>query len=147
MAQIDDAHFQNSVVSCQDFYPGIRWISAKEFINLNGEREWNIVDVRSDAERAVSVIPGSISINAFRENIDVYKEQPVLAYCTIGCRSASFAQILQEQGIEVYNLWGGVIGWALQGGKFSTLTGSPTRKVHTHGKRWNLLPPEYTAVW
>ena len=38
--------------------------------------------------------------------------KPVLVYCTVGCRSAGQAQILQEQGVEVYNLWGGVIDWA-----------------------------------
>ena len=142
-----DSKFKDMATSCQDFYPGIRWISSQQFMGLRHERVWRIVDVRSPAERAVSIIPGSISLRTYRESIGKYEGEPVMVYCTVGCRSAGHAHTLQEQGIEVYNLWGGVIDWALHGGKFSTVTGAPTREVHTHGKRWNLLPPTYIAVW
>jgi sodium/bile acid cotransporter 7 len=105
------------------------------------------VDVRSEAERAVSIIPGSISLEVYRESIDEFRVDPVMVYCTVGCRSAGYAQSFQEQGINAYNLRGGVIDWAHYGGKFATLDGTPTRKVHTHGRRWNLLPATYVAVW
>ena len=111
------------------------------------ERVWHIVDVRSEAERAVSIIPGSISWDAYRTHLEVYRENPVLVYCTVGCRSAGYVQSLQELNVEVYNLWGGVIEWAQHGGTFTTEAGMPTKKVHTHGRRWDMLPPTYKAVW
>ena len=64
-----NSHFENMVVSCQDFYPGIRWISTLDFVERRNEREWHIVDVRSDEERAVSMIPGSIAISVYQDKI------------------------------------------------------------------------------
>ncbi len=141
------ADYKTLVSSCQEFYTGIRWISTSEFMKLRNERQWHIVDVRTDAERAVSIIPGALSLETYRALHEDFDGQPVLVYCTVGCRSAGQAQILQEQGVEVYNLWGGVIDWAFHNGEFTTLSGAPTREVHTHGKRWNLLPPTHMAVW
>ena len=135
------------VDSCQSLYPDIRWISTSEFLAYRSERKWQVVDVRTEEERAVSIIPDAISISDYRHHKGEFRGQPVLVYCTAGCRSASHTQILLEQGVEAYNLWGGVVDWAQHGGKFTTLTGTPTRKVHTHGKRWNLLPSTYIAVW
>lgn len=133
--------------SCQSLYPDIRWISTGDFQQYQSTRQWLIVDVRSKEEREVSIIPGAIAISDFRKRFAEFVGKPVLVYCTVGCRSAGHTQALFEQGIDAYNLWGGVIDWARHGGEFSTVTGTPTRRVHTHGKRWNLLPPEYIAVW
>jgi rhodanese-related sulfurtransferase len=139
--------FQTMVSSCQDFYSGIHWMTTQQFKARQDGRNWCIVDVRSLVERKVSVIPDSISIDEYRENIDVFRGRPVLVYCTVGCRSAGVAQQLHEQGVEVYNLWGGVVDWATHSGEFVTLEGKPTRIVHTHGRRWDLVPPPYIAVW
>jgi rhodanese-related sulfurtransferase len=147
MKHIGSSAFQTMVVSCQDFYPGIHWIKTRDFMDRPDRSKWIIVDVRTEVERSVSVIPASVSMRAFRERIEHYEGQPVLVYCTVGCRSAGAAQSLQEIGVEVYNLWGGVIDWAREGGDFCTLSGQPTKSVHTHGKRWNLLPSGYKAVW
>ena len=135
------------VDSCQSLYPDIRWISTSEFMEYRSKGEWQIVDVRSNEERDVSIIPTSISLSDYRQHVKAFAGQPVLVYCTVGCRSAGHTQFLLEQGIDAYNLWGGVIDWAQHGGEFTMLSGILTRKVHTHGKRWNLLPATYIPVW
>jgi rhodanese-related sulfurtransferase len=138
---------EDLVTACHSFYAAFPWITAEEFRQQQDERVWHIVDVRTEVERAVSIIPGAISISDYESRINEFAGDPVLIYCTVGCRSAAYAQTLHDQGIEVYNLWGGVVDWALHGGSFATLTGTSTCKVHTHGRRWNLIPAPYIAVW
>ncbi|MDF1516230.1 MAG: rhodanese-like domain-containing protein, partial [Anaerolineae bacterium] len=99
-----------------------------ECMEMRGERHWVIVDVRSEVEREVSIIPGAIAFAEFQAYADAYLGQPVLVYCTVGCRSATHTHNLREQGVEAYNLWGGVVDWAEYGGKFTTLTGQRTKK-------------------
>ena len=149
MTSDQDSHqaLHNFVDGCQSLYPDIPWMTAHEFMDMRGERHWVIVDVRTDAERQVSIIPGAMFLADYQQHAAQHKGQPVLVYCTVGCRSASHTDNLRAQGIEAYNLWGGVLDWAAAGGAFTTLTGQPTHAVHTHGRRWDLLPPAYTAVW
>jgi rhodanese-related sulfurtransferase len=122
-------------------------LNTVEFQEHRSDRVWQIVDVRSQEELAVSIIPGAIPLADYFKRIKEFSRQPALVYCTIGCRSTGHTQILSAQGVEAYNLWGGVVDWARHGGEFRTLDGKPTRNVHTHGKRWNLLPYSYKAVW
>jgi hypothetical protein len=48
--------------------------------------------------------------------------------------------------MKAFNLHGGVLAWALNGGSFVTPEGEPTRRVHVYGEPWDVLPPEYEAV-
>jgi hypothetical protein len=47
-----------------------------------------IVDVRTAAERKVSVIPGSIALEAYEKNRGAYAGRTIVFYCTAGYRSA-----------------------------------------------------------
>lgn len=147
MEHFHDARFLHMVDACHEFYADIPWISADEILSQRDPRSWMIVDVRTEAERAVSIIPGAVSLGDYEAQREAFKGDPVLVYCTVGCRSAGVTQTLHEQGVEAYNLWGGVVDWALHGGPFVTQAGMPTYEVHTHGRRWHLLPPPYVAVW
>lgn len=104
------------------------------------------VDVRSDEERAVSMLPGAIDKEAFEANREDYRNRPVVTYCTIGARSGLYAKKLQKDGYDVYNLRGSVLSWS-HAGRTLEHDGQPTRRVHTYGHRWALLPEGYEAVY
>jgi rhodanese-related sulfurtransferase len=107
-----------------------------------------IVDVRGRKERDVSVIPGSMPREEFRERFESIPPRPVLVYCTIGQRSGEFTKKLRSEGVEAYNLAGGILLWVAEGGGVvDGSSGEPTRRVHVYGSRWNLLPESYEAVW
>lgn len=125
-------------------FPGIRELNVNELLKMKSEKQIVLVDVRTDAERAVSIIPDAISEDEFNANRNRFQNLPVIAYCTIGYRSGLFAKRVTE--IQVYNLIGGVLAWANAGQEFSNANG-PTRRVHVYGKKWNLLPEGYSAIW
>jgi hypothetical protein len=41
---------------------------------------------------------------------------------------------------------GSIIGWCQANELLAAPDGGETRRVHTYGPKWNLLPPEYEAV-
>jgi len=101
-----------------------------------------LFDVRSDKERAVSVIAGAISdADAIPEGAEV------VVYCTIGLRSGISARELRERGVNALNLRGGILAWIADGGGVVDANGTPTRRIHVYGRRWNVLPEGFEAVW
>ncbi len=111
-----------------------------------GEGEVVLVDVRDASERAVSVIPGAISVEELQAAGDVIQDRLVVTYCTIGYRSGRYAERLLERDFRVANLEGSLLAWIHAGGALVDAEG-PTRRVHVYGKRWNLLPAGYEPVW
>jgi rhodanese-related sulfurtransferase len=97
-------------------------------------------------ERSVSIIPGARSKEEFETHLDEHAGRHILVYCTAGCRSGAYAKELRERGLNAFNLRGGVLDWALSGGPSVKPDGEPTRRVHVHGQRWNVLPPGYQVV-
>jgi sodium/bile acid cotransporter 7 len=104
------------------------------------------VDVRGDAERAVSTIPGAIVPNQLAGALELEPDRQIIVYCTIGARSANFTNRLKRHGIEARNLVGGVLAWANAGGGFEH-EGSSTTSVHVNGPAFNILPEGFKAVW
>ena len=78
-----------------------------------------LIDVRSDAEHAQAKIEGSthIPLHLLPMKVDDLRSgEPVVFYCRSGARSAQACAWLMSQGIEnVYNLAGGIMGWARDG--------------------------------
>ena len=107
---------------------------------------WHLIDVRRNAERDVSWIPGSISLAMFEHRPNLYTNRPLLLYCTAGWRSAEKAQELVEKGYDAKNLHAGILGWAQAGGSLMSFTGQ-THRVHVFESKWNLLPDGYAPVW
>jgi rhodanese-related sulfurtransferase len=113
-----------------------------------------LIDVRDDAEIAVSRIEGALSPAEFAVRFRVGgppKTKTLVAYCTIGYRSGKFAEQLAAQGFKVFNLEGGLLSWVQKGGTVvrrqpdgRTVT---VAEVHVYSKEWNLLPPGYQAKW
>ncbi len=119
-----------------------------------GDTNVVFIDVREDKEITVSKIPGALSpaefAAAFRHT-GLPKEKTIVTYCTLGFRSGKYAEPLLAKGLRVKNLEGGLLAWAgaqgplLHRDKDGLVIG--TREVHVYDKEWNLLPPNYKAVW
>lgn len=104
--------------------------------------EFLLVDVRSEAETAVSMIPGSITRADFESSQDDYRGRTVVAYCTIGGRSLLFAQRLVSRGFTCLNYRDGILGWCETGQPLVRPTGEDTKEVHTHN-RFFRVPDSY----
>ena len=120
-----------------------------------GNKPYVLVDVRTADERAVSSIPGSVSSADYESNFDAkYRDERVVAYCTIGYRSGKYVEkLIEEKGVDAYNLRGSVLAWTHAGGELvdgggsGGGSGAPTTRVHTFGKKWALARSGYDSVW
>jgi rhodanese-related sulfurtransferase len=139
--------FASLVHECIQLHPDASWITIEEFQSKENRGDWVIVDARDFEEREVSIIPSAIGIEEFIENKEDFKKTPILFYCTIGCRSGLWAEELKADGFEAYNLWGGVLAWALSRHPLVTPEGETTKRVHVYGEKWALLPNGFDCVW
>ena len=127
-------------------FPDVPDLSAQKAMNLKADRRTVLIDIREPREQQVSMLPGAITEKEFMNNPLKYKDAVKIVYCTISYRSGKFAQKLQEKGIAVYNLRGGILAWVHDGGKIYDQNGE-TRRVHVYGRKWNLAPKLYQVVW
>jgi sodium/bile acid cotransporter 7 len=127
--------------ACRLAFPHAPIIRPHEFLRKRAQAPWDIVDARSDRERAVSILPGAVTADDAHDS-----GRPVLVYCTVGWRSGALVTQLRDEGVRAFNLWGGVTAWAAAGQPFVTPEGQSTRKVHVYALPWDVLPPEYESV-
>ena len=78
-----------------------------------------VIDVRQPAEVAAGTVPNAEAIPMhtipLRIN-ELNKDEKLVLVCRSGARSAQACAFLQQQGYdEVYNLRGGMMGWANSG--------------------------------
>jgi len=104
------------------------------------------VDIREAREQQISMIPGSVTEEEFRDDLDKYRNHIVIAYCTISYRSGKLARKLRKQGIIMANLRGGLLAWVHEGGKVVDSKGE-TKRIHVYREDWNYLPKSFEAVW
>jgi rhodanese-related sulfurtransferase len=104
------------------------------------------VDVREPRERAVSRIPGAISLEQLPA---IYRTnpRPVVVYCTIGYRSGLSTRELRAKGIPASNLRGGILAWIANGGQLIDAKQKQTHRVHVYAKNWAAVPENYSAVY
>ncbi len=100
-----------------------------------------LLDVRRDYEFAISHLPGAHhtpnedAVAAL--NLD--PAQPIVAYCSVGYRSARLVSQLQSAGYNaVYNLAGSAFQWANEGRSLVSQD-CPTATVHPFNPVWGLL--------
>ena len=104
-----------------------------------------IIDARSEAERAVSMIPNAVSLSTFRQK-KYAPDKTIVVYCTIGVRSAMTCMSLKADGIEAKNLAGGILNWTAW--EFPLMNkGEETKRLHTYGERWALVPDNINATY
>lgn len=105
-----------------------------------------LLDAREPKEQNVSMITGAIPKQVFEKSDIRYSGKKIIVYCTAGYRSSIFARSLLKDGFDAYSLRGGILFWAHADKPVSNQAG-PTRKVHTNGANWNLLPSGWQATW
>lgn len=118
---------------------------ARESGSKIPQADFVVVDVRSDAEVNVSVIPGAITKAQYENNRDQYAGRLVIAYCTVGGRSGTYAKQLAKDGVRVKNYEGSILKWVDAGLPLVTLKGEPTIRVHTYSDRYQ-IPAKYERV-
>jgi rhodanese-related sulfurtransferase len=133
---------------CHGLYSDVPILRPGEYLvrQRNEEKDWCVVDARSEAEQSVSTLPDAIGAEAFEADPEACTEGPILVYCTAGCRSGAYARKLREADRQVYNLWGGILTWALGGRPFVTPDGKPTRSVAVRGLLTRALSPAYSSM-
>jgi sodium/bile acid cotransporter 7 len=127
-------------------FPAVTDISPQQAMELLKKDEVVFVDTRKPAEMKVSMLPQAITQNAFLSHPEKYAGKTLVGYCTISYRSGVFAREMDEKGISVRNLEGGILAWTLEGGKVYDENGEETNRIHVYGKKWNYAPADYEAV-
>lgn len=127
-------------------FPDLPHLSVAQLLAEMESRQWVIVDVRPEAERKVSTLPGAVSSTQIEADPQRYQGQKLVAYCTLGVRSAKWAQHMRDQGLDVHNLAGSLLAWTHEGGPLVDASGAPTRRVHTYSASWDFTPEAYEGV-
>ncbi len=109
------------------------------------ESDFVVVDVRSDEEVNVSIIPGAITKAKYEKDAGKYRDKLVIPYCTVGGRSGAYAKQLAGKGVKVKNYEGSILKWIDAGLPLVTLEGQPTNRVHTYSDRYR-VPAKYEQV-
>lgn len=104
----------------------IKLVTPEEMHTLVDQKDVQLVDVRTPAERKEGYIKHSQNIDfnspTFDEDIEkLDKTKPVMLYCKSGGRSAKCAEKLIAAGfIKVYDLEGGITQWKFKGFEIET---------------------------
>jgi len=127
-------------------YPTVRKLTTEQlFSMLSAGEHVVLVDVREPEEYDVSHIPGAVPAPEFQaERLD--RATLIVAYCSVGIRSAEYLVELQRKGFHnLYNLQGSIFQWANNGFPLES-EGRRATKVHPYNSRWGtLLRPELHA--
>ena len=140
-------------MAVMSIWPGVSWPAikariAKEFPDVKsiGTAELAkrlaakgdqpvLLDVRTAAEFEVSRLAGARRVDPDAATVALPKDAPIVTYCSVGYRSAKFAQRLQAAGFtNVRNLDGSIFQWANEGRPVE-----PSAKVHPFNKKWGAL--------
>lgn len=125
-------------------YPDTPTISAERLAERLDAAPPLLLDVRTPEEFAVShlagarrVDPGADALPPWLDGLD--RGTPVVAYCSVGWRSAALVQRLRDGGFtDVANLRGSLFRWANEG-RPVVRGDSTVREVHPYDRRWGRL--------
>jgi rhodanese-related sulfurtransferase len=128
----------------QRSFPAVPSVSTQSLANWLGDRHRPapvLLDVRRDYEFAVSHLPEA----RWTPNLEMAialqlaPDQPIVAYCSVGYRSARLVSQLRAAGYtDVYNLTGSLFAWA-NDGRALVAQGQPVTVVHPFNRLWGLL--------
>lgn len=102
-------------------------IDAKQLSEwLASDNPPHLIDVRTLEEMAQAAIDGAVAIPLAVLPLraqEVPKNKEVVFYCRSGARSGQACMFMRQQGYkQLYNLRGGIIGWAQLGLPLAPLT-------------------------
>lgn len=133
-------------------FDGVATITTAEAAAALGTPEPPLLlDTREPDEYATSHLPGARHLPPDADPAevlaDVPRDRPVLVYCSVGWRSARFAQRMAAAGFtDVRNVEGSIFRWAIEGRPLVDAAGAPTERVHAFGPPWSwLVPPARRA--
>lgn len=118
------------------------------------KENYHLLDARPTKEYAVSHISEAVQVGyksfdleTVEANYDV--NDTIVVYCSVGYRSGKIAEQLQKAGYRnVYNLKGGLFGWANEQRPLVSGDQEATDKVHGYNKKWSKwLREEVPAVY
>ncbi len=126
----------------EEDYPGVPEITADDVYGLLGEESAvHLVDVRESVEYSVSHLPGAVQVADFVPD-RLASDSLIVAYCSVGLRSAKYVQQLKARGFtRVYNLRGSIFTWANRGLPL-VVDGRKALHVHPYSERWGKLLKE-----
>ena len=105
----------------QNDYPGVPTVTRAELADALAEgRAVVLLDAREAAEFAVSHLPGAQRVTSAIGAAAVLEgtapDALVVAYCSVGYRSAALVKELRERGVDnAVNLEGSIFAWANAG--------------------------------
>jgi rhodanese-related sulfurtransferase len=136
-------------------YPRVSHISTATLAHwLKQSNPPILLDIREAEEFKISHLQGAnnvtpdtpIPVVVTTVLKDVKKKQRIVVYCSVGYRSAQFAEALQEAGFSnIYNLKGSIFAWANEARPL--YHGSVrVQQVHPYNRQWGqLLDVKYRA--
>ena len=112
--------------------------------SIKCESDWLILDSRELVEFKTSHLPNAKWVGAHDFSIcklsGTPKDAKVVVYCSIGVRSEKIAEKLIASGFSnVWNLYGGIFGWANEHKTLIEGDQTPTLVVHGYNQKWAKL--------
>jgi rhodanese-related sulfurtransferase len=135
----------------QRAFPGVPTLTTQSLANWLSDRKEPLpilLDVRQGDEFAVSHLPGATWVPNLEAALALALDphQPIVAYCSVGYRSARLVSQLRQAGYSKgYNLAGSIFQWANEGRSLVS-QGQPRLAVHPFNALWGrLLKPDLRA--
>lgn len=141
--QFGELEWREIDAALDEDFPAVRHLSVEQLRSMLDQRQqFRLIDVREAEEYQVSHLPGAQLAGSFLVE-SLGRDQLIVAYCSVGLRSAEYVRRLQQQGFHnAYNLRGSIFLWANSGYPLEA-DGRPAMKVHPYSERWGkLLHPE-----
>jgi rhodanese-related sulfurtransferase len=109
-----------------------------------------IVDVREPREIAVSGLARAMPLTSEASREEFVRKaagETVLVYCTVGWRSAQYAKLLADAGVNAFNIDGGLCAWAAAGLPLQDPRHQPTKRIHAYSRDFaGCVPAGFEAV-
>ncbi len=122
----------------------VHTISTDELRSLVSSNDQSLVliDVRSQAEQAISQIPGAITQQAYEADPLPFANKQIVVYCTVGGRSYLYARRLVAAGINAKNYRDGILRWCRAELPLATPDGRATNELNPYWRIFR-VPEQY----
>lgn len=120
-------------------FPAVKYVTVDDMDQLiKNQENFLLIDVRTKEEYEISHIKGAIHLTE-PSKVNISKNKKIIAYCSVGYRSARFIQELNQLGYnEAYNLKGSIFQWANEGHAVYQ-NNQRVFYVHPYNKEWGVL--------
>ncbi len=129
----------------EEAFPGTPPIDTTALSDVleDPERPVVLIDVREPEEFAVSHLQGAVRATSIEHAVALVDGAPdaatIVAYCSVGYRSAGLVAALAARGrTQVYNLEGSIFRWANENRPLYR-GDRPVRQVHPFDESWGAL--------